>query len=68
MCIELAFSIRHELQKFKTINKSISNPSDTVKENIDYVEKTEQRLNVMTVSRDLPEIGTEAPSISPYDR
>ena len=52
MCIELAFSIQHDLQMFKTINESI--------------EKIEQQLNVMTLSKNLPEIGTEVPSISPY--
>lgn len=67
MCIELAFSIRHELQMFKTINEPINNPSDTVKENIDDIEKIEQRLSVMIVSKNLPEIGTETPSISPYE-
>ncbi len=38
---------------FKTINESI--------------EKIEQQLNVMTLYRNLPETGTEVPSISPYE-
>lgn len=66
-CIELASSIKHHLQMFKSINVSIKNPSDIVKENIRYINDIEQRLSAIILFKSLPGNGAEVPSISPYE-
>lgn len=67
ICIELARSIHHYLRLFKTIIMAINNPSDIAKATLDYIEKTEQKVNTIILSNNWPDNGTEVPSISPYE-
>lgn len=52
---------------FKTIILAINNPSDRAMFTLDNIEKSEQKVNDLILSKDGTDNGTEVPCISPYE-
>ena len=65
--IELARSIRHYLRIFKTVIMAINNLSDRAMLALDNIEKSEQKINDLILSKNGTDNGTEVPCISPYE-
>lgn len=66
--IELALSMKHHSQIFKTIITSVEDPNNDVRNKIELIKELKERLSCsMTLSNYLPEDGGEVPAISPYE-
>lgn len=59
--IELARSIRHFLRMFKRIIMATNNPSDGAMLALDNIEKGEQKVNDLILSKNGTDNGTEVP-------
>lgn len=64
--IELAHSIHHYLQIFKTLIMAINNSSDRAMLAFNNIKKNEQKINDLILSKNKTNNGNEVPCISPY--